>query len=136
MLRTILGHVLLEARKAGTLPPNIDTHYEIIFPEIGVADRQTLANATQMLVSALIAAKTQGWLSDETAMRLIFQFPGEEIDISEEQARIRKERPLPFSAASNKARRYNDYYPRPLPERATEHAVPATRSAESCRFPS
>jgi len=91
MLRAILDRVLLEARKAGTLPVNIDTHYDIIFPEIDVADHQTLAYATQLLVSALTAAKSQGWVSDETAMRLIFQFAGEELDISEEQARIRKE---------------------------------------------
>jgi hypothetical protein len=91
MLRTILDRVLSEARKAGRLAAEIETHYDIIFPEIDVADHQTLASATQMLVSALSAAKAQGWVSDETAMRLLFQFAGEEIDTSEEQARIRKE---------------------------------------------
>ncbi|HEY6540279.1 MAG TPA: hypothetical protein VIZ18_05045 [Ktedonobacteraceae bacterium] len=93
MLRTILERVLKEARKAGRLAEEIDTHYDIIFPEIDVADHQTLASATQMLVSALTVAKEQGWVSDETAMRLLFQFAGEEIDTSEEQARIRKEPP-------------------------------------------
>jgi len=91
MLRTILDRVLSEARKAGKLAAEMDTHYDILFPEIDVADHQTLASATQMLVSALTVAKAQGWVSDETAMRLLFQFAGEEIDISEEQARIRKE---------------------------------------------
>ncbi len=91
MLRAILDRVLLEARRAGRLRDEIDTHYDILFPEIDVADHQTLASATQMLVSALIAAKGQGWVSDETAMRLIFQFAGEELDIHEEQARIGKE---------------------------------------------
>ena len=91
MLRTILDRVLSEARKAGRLAADIDTQYDIIFPEIDVADHQTLASATQMLVSALTVARAQGWVSDETAMRLLFQFAGEEIDISEEQARIRKE---------------------------------------------
>ena len=91
MLRAILDRVLLEARKAGRLREDLDTHYDILFPEIDVADHQTLASATQMLVSALIAAKAQGWVSDETAMRLIFQFAGEELDIHEEQARIGKE---------------------------------------------
>ncbi len=91
MLRTILDRVLLEARKAGVLAQQIDTHYDIIFPEIDVADHQTLAYATQMLVAALTEAKAQGWVSDETAMRLIFQFAGEEVDISEERARIQKE---------------------------------------------
>ncbi len=91
VLRTILDRVLLEARKAGKLPSNIDTQYDVIFPAIDVADHQTLAMATQSLVSALTTAKTQDWISDETAMRLLFQFAGEEIDIHEEQARIRKE---------------------------------------------
>ena len=91
MLQTILDRVLLEARKAGTLNEEIDTSYEIIFPEIDVDDHQTLAGATQTLVSALSAAKAQGWVSDETAMRLLFQFAGEEVDIAQEQARIHKE---------------------------------------------
>lgn len=91
MLRAILDRVLLEARQAGTLSTAIDTQYDIIFPQIDVADHQTLASATQLLVSALTVAKSQGWISDETAMRLIFQFAGEEVDIHEEQARIQKE---------------------------------------------
>src|SRR5690348_15352087 len=37
MLRTILDRVLLEARKAGALPADLDTEYDIIFPEIDVA---------------------------------------------------------------------------------------------------
>ncbi len=91
MLRAILDRVLTEARKAGRLSEQIDAHYDILFPDIDVADNQTLASATQLLVSALTVAKEQGWVSDETAMRLLFQFAGEEIDTSEEQARIRKE---------------------------------------------
>jgi hypothetical protein len=88
MLRAILDRVLLEARKAGRLPENADTCYDIIFPEIEVADHATLASAVNMLVSALGTARAEGWISDETAMRLIFQFAGEEIDVHEEQARI------------------------------------------------
>ncbi len=91
MLRAILDRVLREARRAGALPENIDTQYDIIFPEIEVADHQMLAGATQVLVSALTTARAQGWVSDETAMRLMFQFAGEELDIHEELARIRKE---------------------------------------------
>lgn len=92
MLRAILDRVLHEARKAGRLPGEIDTQYDIIFPEIDVGDHQTLATSVQLLVSALTAAKAQGWVSDETAMRLLFQFAGEEIDVNEEQARIQKTR--------------------------------------------
>lgn len=88
LLRVLLNRVLLEARKARRLPPQIDTSYDILFPEIDVADHQTLASATQLLVSALTTAKQQGWVSDETAMRLLFQFAGEEIDIHEERERM------------------------------------------------
>ena len=92
MLRTILDRVLLEARKAKAVAPDSDTHYDVLFPEIDVADSQTLASATQLLVSALAVAKQEGWVSDETAMRLLFQFAGEELDIHEEQERIRTQR--------------------------------------------
>lgn len=88
LLRTILDRVLLEAVKAKRLPTDIDRHYDILFPEIDVDDHQVLATSTQMLVSALTVAKQQGWVSDETAMRMIFQFAGEEVDIHEELARI------------------------------------------------
>ncbi len=91
MLRTILDRVLLEARKTGEIKEDTDTSYEIIFPEIDVDDHTTLAASTQTLVSALSTAKTQGWVSDETAMRLLFQFAGEEVDIAEEWARIHQE---------------------------------------------
>jgi hypothetical protein len=91
LLRTILDRVLAEARKVGALPAEMDSSYEIIFPEIDVDDATTLAGAAQSLVSALSAAKAQGWVSDETAMRLLFQFAGEEVDVAEEQARIARE---------------------------------------------
>lgn len=90
MLRTILDRVLLEACKARVLPPQCDLHYDLLFPAIDVDDHQTLASATQMLVSALSVAKQQGWMSDETAMQLLFQCMGEEVDIHEEQDRIKK----------------------------------------------
>ena len=92
LLCTILDRVLLEARKAQRLPAEIDTHYDLLFPAIDVDDNQTLASATQTLVSALTLAKQQGWVSDETAMRLLFQFAGEEVDVHEEQERIRATR--------------------------------------------
>jgi hypothetical protein len=91
MVRAILDRVLQEARKAGELGEEIDSSYDVIFPEIDVDDHQTLASATQTLVSALSTAKAQGWVSDETAMRLLFQFAGAEIDIEQELARIRSE---------------------------------------------
>ena len=88
LLRSILDRVLQEAVRAKRLPGDIDMHYDILFPEIDVDDHQVLATSTQMLVSALTVAKQQGWVSDETAMRMLFQFAGEEVDIHEELARI------------------------------------------------
>ena len=88
MLRVILDRVLLEAQHAKRLDSNVDMQYDILFPDIDVTDNQTLANATQLLVTALTSAKEQGWVSDETAMRLLFQFAGEEIDVHEEQQRM------------------------------------------------
>ncbi len=88
MLRAILDRVMQEATRARRLPEGIDSGYEIQFPEIEVTDNQALATATQVMVTALTAAKQQGWVSDETCMRLLFQFAGEEIDIHEERARI------------------------------------------------
>jgi hypothetical protein len=92
MLRAILDRVLQEADRAGRLAANADRAYDIIFPEIEVTDHATLASAVQMLVSALSSARDAGWISDETAMRLLFQFAGEEIDVHEEVARIQRER--------------------------------------------
>ncbi len=88
LLRTILDRVLEEACKAKRLSSESDMCYDLLFPEIDVDDHQVLASSTQMLVSALTVAKQQGWVSDETAMRLIFQFAGEEMDIHEELARV------------------------------------------------
>src|SRR5579883_2333974 len=91
MLRAILDRVLLEARKAKILPEQIDAGYDILFPEMNVADHQTLASATQMLVSALSVAKAQGWVSDETAMRLLYASANVPLDVHEELERIANE---------------------------------------------
>ncbi|GHO85784.1 hypothetical protein [Dictyobacter formicarum] len=88
IVRTILDRVLLEAQRVGSLSRSIDTSYDVIFPEIDCADHQTLASAMQSLVNALTTAKEQGWVSDETAMRMLFQLVGIEVDVHEEQAKI------------------------------------------------
>lgn len=90
MLRAILDRVVAEARRAGALREDIDAGYDVVFPEIDVDDHQVLAAATQTMVSALSAARAQGWVSDETAMRLLFQFAGEEVDLAQERARIQR----------------------------------------------
>jgi hypothetical protein len=91
ILRVILDRVILEAQRAGKLGRSIDTSYEIFFPEIDSSDNQLLGSGLASLSQALIAAKQQGWLSDETAMKLLFKFANEDIDINAERARIASE---------------------------------------------
>ncbi|GCE13317.1 hypothetical protein [Tengunoibacter tsumagoiensis] len=88
LLRTILDRVILEAQKAHRLSNTLATDYEILFPQIDTADHQTLASATQLLMGGLTQAKQQGWISDETAMRLLFQCLDEEIDLHDERERV------------------------------------------------
>jgi hypothetical protein len=88
LLRTILDRVILEAKRAGTLPAGVDAAYTITFPELKAGDNLVLAQATATMVNALSSAKAQGWVSDETAMRLLFQFAGEEVDVHAEREKI------------------------------------------------
>ncbi len=92
MLAAILDRVLAEAQKAGKLGPRINTAYEITFPEIDSGEHNTLAQGMQWLLPALQTAKSQGWLSDETAMKIMFEYCGEEVDVHEELVRIADER--------------------------------------------
>ncbi len=85
----ILDRVILEAQQAGRLDRQRDTGYDVTFPEIDVEDNQQLASSVNYLVTALVTARQQGWLSDETAMRLLFKFAGEEIDVHTELERIK-----------------------------------------------
>ena len=88
MLRQILDRVILEAQKAGRLGPRVDTTYDITFPEIDSGEHNLLAQGMNWLLPALQTAKAQGWISDETAMKIMFEYCGEEVDIHEELARI------------------------------------------------
>ena len=89
LLRAVLDRVIVEARNAGTLPVGVETTYTITFPELKIADNLVLAQAAATLMGALSNAKAQGWVSDETAMRLLFQFAGEEIDVHAEREKIK-----------------------------------------------
>jgi len=102
VLRTMLDRVLREAQRVGKLAPTVDVSkaYDLVFPEFDHEDNQELGTAIQMLTQGLHTAREASWISDETAMQLLFQFCGLEIDIHEEQARIqaqqqRKTAPLP-----------------------------------------
>ncbi len=88
MLQIILDRVIREAQRTGRLGPRIDTSYEITFPEIDSGEHQTLAHSAYYLVQALTSAKAQGWISDETAMHMLFKFAGEEINVHEELIRV------------------------------------------------
>jgi hypothetical protein len=91
MLQRILDRVIEEATKAGKLGPRVDTSYTITFPEIDSGEHNVLAQGMNWLLPALQTAKNQGWISDETAMRIMFEFCGEEIDIHEERQRIARQ---------------------------------------------
>lgn len=96
MLGCILDRVILEARKAGRLAAELDGRYEIAFPEIDSEEHHTLAQGMSWLVPALQAARKQGWISDETAMRIMFEYCGEEVNVHEELERIaRQASPVP-----------------------------------------
>lgn len=88
MLQRILDRVIEEATKVGKLGPRVDTSYTITFPEIDSGEHNVLAQGMNWLLPALQIAKHQGWISDETAMRIMFEFCGEEVDIHEERNRI------------------------------------------------
>lgn len=92
MLRCILDRVILEARKAGRLSPDLDASYDITFPEIDSGEHHTLAQGMSWLLPALQTARQQHWISDETAMRIMFEYCGEEVDIQEELSRIARQK--------------------------------------------
>jgi hypothetical protein len=88
MLTAILDRVIAEAQKAGKLGPRVDLRYDITFPEIDSGEHNTLAQGLNWLVPALRVAKAQGWISDETAMKIMFEYCGEEIDVHQEMAKV------------------------------------------------
>jgi len=92
MLRCILDRVIAEARKAGRLSPDLDASYDITFPEIDSGEHHTLAQGMSWLLPALQTARQQHWISDETAMRIMFEYCGEEVDIQEELSRIARQK--------------------------------------------
>src|SRR5947207_15191566 len=84
--------VLKEAAKACKFGARTNIAYEITFAEIDSDEHNTLAQGMQWLVPALQVAKSEGWISDETAMRIMFEYCGEEVDVHEERSRIANQR--------------------------------------------
>ncbi len=96
LLRTIVDRVLDEAVRTGTLPAGIDRSYEVRMPELAPDDNTSAATAAGTMAAALATARQQGWVSEETAMRLFYASADVEIDIHEERERIAAEqRPSP-----------------------------------------
>src|SRR5205814_2123140 len=77
-----------EVVKAGTLPAGADRHYGINVPELVPDDNTTLATAASTMANTLALARDRGWISDETAMKLLFGFANVPVDVEEERARI------------------------------------------------
>lgn len=70
----------------GTLPRDGDLKLEAETPDISRADNTALAGAASTIVNAFAVMKSQGWITDELAIRLAFKFAGEVLEESEIQA--------------------------------------------------
>ncbi len=92
LLRTIIDRVIVEAVRAGTLPAGVDRSYEVVMPELAPDDNAQAAQAAATMATALTTARAQGWVSDETAMRLLYASANVPVDVAEERARIARER--------------------------------------------
>jgi len=92
LIRTIVDRVLDEAVKAGTLPAGVDRAYEVVMPELAPDDNARAAQATATMATALATARAQGWVSDETAMRLLYASANAPVDVAEERERISAEK--------------------------------------------
>ena len=92
LVRAIVDRVIAEAVRAGTLPAGVDRAYEVRMPELAPDDNSQAAQATATMAGALATARAQGWVSDETAMRLLYAAANAPIDVAEEQEKIRAER--------------------------------------------
>ena len=82
-----------EAQRVGRLSRTVDIPkaYDLIFPEFDHEDNQEMGTAISYLMQGLTAARGAGWISNETAMKVLFKFCELEIDINEEADRIAAE---------------------------------------------
>jgi hypothetical protein len=58
-------------------PRRLELHAQAL--EVARADNQALASATASIVAAFVQMRDQGWIDDETAVRLAFKFAGENL---------------------------------------------------------
>ena len=92
LIRTIVDRVLDEAVKAGTLPAGVDRTYTVEMPELAPDDIARAAQATATMATALATARDRNWISDETAMRLLYASANVPVDVNDERAKIAAER--------------------------------------------
>jgi len=92
LIRAIIDCIIIEAVRAGTLPAGVDRAYEVTMPELAPDDNAQAAQAAATMATALTTARAQGWVSDETAMRLLYASANAPVDVAEERARIARER--------------------------------------------
>src|SRR5581483_11650971 len=91
MLRTILDRVLDEAQKAGRLGMGTDLAYRIELPELTPGQNQADATAAQILMQVITTAQDRGWMSNDTAMRLLSEILDSHVDLKDEHKRIEDE---------------------------------------------
>jgi hypothetical protein len=121
MIRAIVDRVLDEAVKAGTLPAGADRRYDVNVPELVPDDNTTLATAASTMANMLALARDRGWISDETAMKLLFGFANVPVDVAEERARIAYEsRQKAVGSRQNDGGRSAETQPAPRPSMQAE----------------
>ena len=123
LLRAIIDRVLDEATKAGRLGRILDRSYHIELPELTPGEDEARATAASTLITALTTARSQGWMSNDTAMRLLYEILDPAVNLAEEQARIKADPPPPpqpaaaphppAAAQAGAGRRANDRPQRP-----------------------
>ena len=68
------------ALELATMPLNKDLKLFATCQDVSREDNKFLAEAANLAYTVLSGMKSQGWVDDETSIRLIFKFLGEEID--------------------------------------------------------
>jgi hypothetical protein len=80
-IRSIVADVVrraYECKAALGLAPRRDSYpVHVAVPDISRQDNESLANAASTIVAAFATMKENGWIDDETAIRLSFKFAGE-----------------------------------------------------------
>ncbi len=93
LLRTILDRVIAEAVQAGRISPGADATYDVVLPNLDERDGNDVATAFATMVRGVAQAKAEGWITDESAVQLLYRTSGVSIDGAAEWARLKGQRP-------------------------------------------